>query len=523
MPNRQSAGTTVGGPLDAKACNRPDGQDQRLGSRARLVLSCSCAYMILAIVSSHGWPDEHAMADIWLPSGLSDALALRVGYWAVPVPLLGTLLSNLGRQTYDLQQALVVGLGHSCGTALVAALAPRWMRGRDLFASVGNLFGFLAASAVCALASTLIASLVLPELRNWTQDGQAPSWWAGNLAGTVVMAPPLLSWLGRNCSTRLRELRRLEFWLLLLASVAMGVVVHLGLVEVFSLRPATGILPLSLWAGFRFSPAAATPITAGLAIWMAGLATPSFQRLQVGTSVQALELLELTVIITLITSLMVLVVNANRTRTNRQLQQLAGSLERTVVERTEQLEAANAQLQRLSDTDGLTGITNRRRFDALLRERWRTASRAGSSLAVAMIDIDHFKAYNDHYGHQAGDRCLQQVAAALVAEIRQGSDCVARYGGEEFVVLWCGLTLAQATAMAERLHQRVVALALPHASNPAGPIVSLSIGVAARQLQGQATAPLIEEVESEIAALLRQADARLYAAKSAGRNRVVGA
>jgi diguanylate cyclase (GGDEF)-like protein len=229
----------------------------------------------------------------------------------------------------------------------------------------------------------------------------------------------------------------------------------------------------------------------------------------------------LLVIITLITSLMVLVVNANRTRTNRQLQQLAGSLERTVVERTEQLEAANAQLQRLSDTDGLTGITNRRRFDALLRERWRTATRAGSSLAVAMIDIDHFKAYNDHYGHQAGDRCLQQVAAALAAEIRRGSDCVARYGGEEFVVLWCGLTLDQASAMAERLLQRVTALALPHASNPSGPIVSLSIGVAARQLQGQATAPLIEELEPQITALLQQADARLYAAKTAGRNRVV--
>jgi diguanylate cyclase (GGDEF)-like protein len=479
--------------------------------------------VILAIVSSHGWPDHHAIADIWLPSGLSDALALRVGYWAVPVPLLGTLLSNLGRDSFDLQQAMVVGLGHSCGTALMATLAPRWMRGRDLFASVGNLFGFLAAAATCALTSTLIASLVLPPLRNWTQDGQALSWWAGNLAGTVVMAPPLLSWLGRNCRTRLRELRRVEFWLLLLASVAMGVVVHLGLVEVFSLRPATGILPLTLWAAFRFSPAAATPINAGLALLMARLPNPSDQRLQVDNSVQALELLELTVIITLITSLMVLVVNANRTRANRQLQQLAGSLERTVVERTEQLEAANSQLQRLSDTDGLTGITNRRRFDALLRDRWRTACRSGSSLAVAMIDIDHFKAYNDHYGHQAGDRCLQQVAAALGAEIRRGSDCLARYGGEEFVVLWCGLTPTQATTMAERLRQRVGALALPHASNPAGQTVSLSIGVAARRLPSQATAPLSEEIEPQIAALLRQADERLYAAKSAGRNRVVGA
>ncbi|MFM1812172.1 MAG: hypothetical protein RLZZ336_1110 [Cyanobacteriota bacterium] len=523
MLKQPCVGRRAGRAQDAAACNRPAGQEQRPGSRARLVVGSSCAYVILAIISSHGWPDHQASADIWLPSGLSDALALRVGYWAVPVPLLGTLLSNLGRTSFDLQQALVVGLGHSCGAALMATLAPRWMRGRDLFASVGNLFGFLAAAGMCALTSTLIASLVLPPLRNWTQGGQALSWWAGNLAGSVVMAPPLLSWLGRNCRTRLRELRRLEFWLLLLACVVMGLMVHLDLVMVFSLRPATGILPLSLWAGFRFSPAAATPVMAGLALLQARLPNPNDQRLQVDNSVQALELLELTVIITLITSLMVLVVNTSRTRANRQLQQLAGSLERTVAERTEQLEAANTQLQRLSDTDGLTGITNRRRFDALLRERWRAATRAGSSLAVAMIDIDHFKAYNDHYGHQAGDRCLQQVAAALDAEIRRGSDCLARYGGEEFVVLWSDLTLAQATAMAERLRQRVGALALPHASNPAGQTVSLSIGVAARHPPSLATAPLAEEIEPAVTALLEQADERLYAAKAAGRNRVVGA
>lgn len=523
MRNRRSAGSRLDRAVDSAACNRPEGPDQRAAARARLILSASCAYVVLAIVSSHGWPDDHAMADIWLPSGLSDALALRVGYWAVPVPLLGTLLSNLGRETFDLQQALVVGLGHSLGTALVATLAPRWMRGRDLFASLGNLFGFLAAAAVCALASTLIASLVLPPLRNWSQGGQALSWWAGNLAGTVVMAPPLLSWLGRSTRTRLRELRRREFWLLLLASVAMGVVVHLGLIDVFSLRPATGIVPLTLWAAFRFSPAAATPINAGLALLMARLPNPSDQRLQIHNSVQALELLEITVIITLITSLMVLVVNTNRTRANRQLQQLAGSLERTVEERTEQLAAANSQLQRLSDTDGLTGLTNRRCFDALLRDRWRTAARSGGSLALAMIDIDHFKAYNDHYGHQAGDRCLQQVAAALAAEIRRDSDCLARYGGEEFVVLWCGLSLNQAAAMAERLRRRVESLALPHAHNAAGPTVSLSIGVAARRLPGQVSAPLADEIEDPIAELLRQADERLYAAKSAGRNRVVGA
>ena len=193
-----------------------------------------------------------------------------------------------------------------------------------------------------------------------------------------------------------------------------------------------------------------------------------------------------------------------------------------MAERTDQLAAANARLQHLSDTDSLTGIANRRRFDGLLSERWRMAAGSGTSLAVAMIDIDHFKAYNDTYGHAAGDRCLQQVAAALSAEIRQGNDCLARYGGEEFVVLWSGLDPQQAAAMAERLRACVAALALPHQRNGAAAVVTLSIGVAAQPVpRGSQRAPS-DEIQHGIDALLKLADQRLYAAKSQGRNRVVG-
>lgn len=503
------------------ASSRPVGPEQRPLARLRLVLACSCAYAILATLSSHGWPDDQTMADIWLPSGLVDALALRVGFWAVPVALLGTALDNLGQGSLRPGPALVVALGRCCGVGVVAWLAPRWMRRQDLFASVGNLFAFMALTALCSLVSTLIASLVLPELRNWSQQGQALSWWGGNLAGTVVMAPPLLSWMGRNCETRWQELRRTEFVLLLLTCLVTGLVVNQGWVRVFSLRPAIVILPLSLWAGFRMSPAAATPINAALAMLLARLPNPSDQRLLGDTSIEGLELLEISVILTLLTSLMVLVINTNRNRTSRQLRQLAGSLERSVAERTEQLATANAQLQRLSDTDGLTGLTNRRRFDAVLRERWRAAARSNQVLAVAMIDIDHFKAYNDHYGHQAGDRCLQQVASALAAEIRKGSDCLARYGGEEFVVLWCNLDLSQAAAMAERLRRRIAELALPHAGHGSGSDVSLSIGVAAQRIDSQASTASADEIEHQIDALLRQADDHLYTAKAAGRNRVV--
>jgi len=499
---------------------RPPGVEQRLPNRLQLVFSASVGYAILAILSSRATPGD-GIADLWLPAGLSDALALRVGFWAVPVPLLGTVMNALGHGGRGLTTALTVGLGQSAGTALVALLAPRWMRNRDLFATLGNLFGFLAAVVLGALVSTLIAALVLPALRDWSQGGAALSWWAGNVAGSVVMAPTLLSWLGRSTSNCWRELRRREFLLLLLVSTLLAVVIHHGWITLLSLRPSSAVIPLTLWASFRFTPAAATPVNAGLALLLSRLPNPQDLRLQTGNAIQSQELLELTVTVVMITALIVLGVTTHRNKATRQLQQLAGTLERTIAERTQQLATANAQLQKLSDTDGLTGLCNRRRFDALLRERWRPAALAGTPLALAMVDVDHFKAYNDHYGHQAGDQCLQQVAAALAGSVRRSSDCVARYGGEEFVVLWSDLDRGGAERQAEHLRQRVAALQLPHASSSCSPVVSVSIGVAACRLPPQVAATPGDELEVQMIALLHQADQNLYAAKAAGRNRVV--
>jgi len=496
--------------------------EQVAASRLQLIVSAACAYTILAILSRQGLQHQHSTADIWLPCGLSDALTLRIGFWAVPVPLLGVLIDNLGHGGHHLGRAITVAIGHGSGCAVVAALAPRWMRGRDLLASLRNLFVFLGVAALGALTSTLIASLVIPALRDWSQQGAALSWWAGNITGSVVLAPPLLSWMGRNSENQRRELLRAEFGLLLLACGLTALLVSADWIQVISLRPATLVLPLSLWAAYRFSPAAATPVTGLLALSLSWLPNPNDQRLLSPNALQSQELLALTVSVALVTALSVLVINNSRMRTSRQLRQLAGSLERTVAERTDQLAAANARLQHLSDTDSLTGIANRRRFDGLLSERWRMAAGSGTSLAVAMIDIDHFKAYNDTYGHAAGDRCLQQVAAALSAEIRQGNDCLARYGGEEFVVLWSGLDPQQAAAMAERLRACVAALALPHQCNGAAAVVTLSIGVAAQPVpRGSLRAPS-DEIQHGIDALLKLADQRLYAAKSQGRNRVVG-
>ncbi|ELC7323469.1 GGDEF domain-containing protein [Stenotrophomonas maltophilia] len=164
-----------------------------------------------------------------------------------------------------------------------------------------------------------------------------------------------------------------------------------------------------------------------------------------------------------------------------------------------------ASLDQLARQDGLTGVANRRQFDALLQAEWNRARRSGSELALLLVDIDHFKAFNDQHGHPAGDRCLQAVAAVLKVIAGRGGDSVARYGGEEFAVIVPASPLSGVLALAERLREAVEVLPLPEGR------VSISVGV------GYLHPPALASADQ----LLADADAGLYAAKRAGRNRVV--
>jgi diguanylate cyclase (GGDEF)-like protein len=188
------------------------------------------------------------------------------------------------------------------------------------------------------------------------------------------------------------------------------------------------------------------------------------------------------------------------------------SLEKNVAERTRDLLEANRQLENLSNTDALTGLVNRRRFTGALDEEWKRAIRTGSGIAIAMIDVDHFKKYNDHYGHLAGDACLRQVADALQSSARQDLDVAARFGGEEFAVIMPGADWNTARSVAERIRRAIIDLGLPHAQSDLG-MVSVSIGIAASAQTAGGTA---ED-------LVRVADGALYEAKRNGRNRVCGA
>jgi len=168
-------------------------------------------------------------------------------------------------------------------------------------------------------------------------------------------------------------------------------------------------------------------------------------------------------------------------------------------------------LRARSYVDGLTGIANRRHFDVALERELRRAQRNGGALSLLLMDIDSFKAYNDHFGHQEGDACLTTVAQALAAMLKRPADVAARYGGEEFAAILPDTTLEQARVHAEAIRAHVASLHLPHAPGAVHPHVTLSVGVAAC---GQ-------DAAADPAALIEAADKALYAAKRGGRDRVV--
>jgi diguanylate cyclase (GGDEF)-like protein len=187
------------------------------------------------------------------------------------------------------------------------------------------------------------------------------------------------------------------------------------------------------------------------------------------------------------------------------------SMRNKQLEMSRDLAAANRELEKLSRQDGLTGIANRRYFDSYLLTEVRRGAREKAPVSLILSDVDHFKAFNDCYGHQAGDDCLRRVATALSLSGRRPADLAARYGGEEFAMVLPGTALEGAVDVAKAVSRVIDGLAIPHARSAVDQKVTLSQGIVS----------LIPEKETSPEDLIQRADQALYLAKQQGRNRYV--
>lgn len=187
------------------------------------------------------------------------------------------------------------------------------------------------------------------------------------------------------------------------------------------------------------------------------------------------------------------------------------TMRRKLVDLSGELSSANRELERISQQDALTQIANRRHFDSYLSQELKRALRQKSELSLILIDIDHFKRFNDRYGHQMGDGCLRQVASALAAGCRRPADLAARYGGEEFAIILPETSMAGAVAVSDSLRKALAELAVPHADSDVSPFVTMSQGIVSVIPDSQATSEH----------LIERADLALYEAKAKGRDRHV--
>jgi diguanylate cyclase (GGDEF)-like protein len=457
----------------------------QVGLLAAVYFTAAKASLLLAIPPGYASP-------VWPPSGIALAALLVFGNRLWPGIWLGAAVVNFGVND-SILAGVMIATGNTleglAGATLIRrsiGVPHRFERGED----VVKFVAYSAASATIAPTVGLVPlsiadSLPWDELmRNWL------TWCQGDITGIVIVAPLLLTWCSREALLwNARYAYEGVVFLLLLAITAIGVFGHVA-APLAPFARAFVILPFIVWAAFRFSQREVTTVTAAVCTiaisdTMRNLAVATPQTLN-----ESLLLLLLFTSTLVITGLVLSAVMQERSRTLSELRSALRNLHTQAV------------------TDSLTRLLNRRYLAEFLPREVIRARRKGDSLAVLMIDLDHFKRFNDSFGHDAGDLVLKEVAQLLMGHIR-GSDIACRYGGEEFVLVLPDTTLEGARRRAEEIGAAVKELKLALRGKPLGAI-TVSIGVG-----------LLPDHVASPEALVRVADEAMYEAKKAGRDRVV--
>jgi diguanylate cyclase (GGDEF)-like protein len=443
---------------------------------------------------------------VWLPNAVLLAALLHVqgrrGWLLAALTFSSDVLANLS--VFPVFQAMALSLCNLIEITVAFLLmrrlqvSPRLDRIRDFgrFILAGPLFG--------ALCGSLLAGAVLLTLPGTKAAYPALVllWWYGDALGLLIYTPLLLAFLQASA---LRT--PVRWWDAVVVAIGTALAMLVFTREGADLGSGvqitpTALLPFVLFIAVRFGTRWTALSIALLALGTAWAQTTGHQPFG-DASPHAMILRTQEFILTMS------IVGMGFAVLFGEQKALTMELEDKVRERTQPLEVLNRSLLELSATDSLTGIANRRHFDEMLIAESDRARRSGESLALALVDLDFFKPYNDHYGHQAGDEGLRLIGSVLVASMRGERDLVARYGGEEFAIILPGADAGNALETAWAVCQALEAQGLAHAGSPFG-VLTASVGVAAL-VPGDHRAPAI---------LLAQADAALYAAKARGRNQV---
>ena len=436
-------------------------------------------------------PPGYATA-VWPPSGIALAATLLLGNRLWPGIWLGAALANY---TVSSSPALAVAMGTGnalealAGAALIRhyiGVPRRFERGRDVvvFAAIAALSCTIAAT-VAVLSMATVGSVSWPQfLPNWW------TWWQGDVAGIIIVTPLILTW-------RLRRAAPWSRWKMLEAACFGSLLVIVTLfifsndTQIFSQFPLTfAILPFMIWAAFRFSQRIVTTAIAFVSAFAVDHTINGGGPFALWSLNESLLILLAFISTIVVTGLLLSALRIERARAMHEL-------ERTLIGLREQ-----------AITDPLTGLYNRRYLWEFLRREWVRAKRKDESLAVVMIDLDHFKRINDAHGHQAGDFVLVAVAGLLRNQIRS-SDIVCRYGGEEFALVLPEASLESARLRAEHIRAAIKRLDLAHQGVPLGRITA-SLGGA-----------LFPHHADNPDSLIRAADEAMYEAKRIGRDRTV--
>jgi len=467
---------------------------------------------VMAVYAFCGWLgirygtiDGSSLSLLWLPSGIGLAACVIYGRSIWPAIWLGAFVSNTPflvdpAAAMPLLKAVAFGAGAASIDTLVQALLAHLLFQRAIGArciqSTQSIVDFLVKVTALPSALNMLLLVALYGLGGYIRRDSAADylsvWLAGTMAdyhGYFVAGLFCIVWAQRADTERkpLRAGLNLALALVVLASLlAIGLLWDGAAIYLIT---TLGVLVAMYW-GLR----AATGFVLCISLALTAATASHIGPLVAATNFNSL--------VTLLLYVFGLGVPIYLLATNRyELTQSKLELEDKVIARTRALNEANQRLEALSQRDGLTGLANRRHFDEVLAREWRRAARQGETLALAMLDVDHFKHFNDRYGHPEGDQCLRAVAEVLAATVCRAGDQVARYGGEEFVLLMPSTSAEQALCNAERL---------AHEASSFG-IVTASIGVAA----------LVPDAAQAPATLVKLADEALYRAKAEGRNRAV--